>query len=84
MSKDAKRLWDQRSFDEKVDFLKLLLSNPKLDGLNIEYALKKPFQNIVNLCENQNGGQRRNRTADTRIFSPLLYRLSYLAIQEVK
>lgn len=26
-----------------------------------------------------NGGQRQNRTADTRIFSPLLYRLSYLA-----
>ena len=24
------------------------------------------------------GAQRRNRTADTRIFSPLLYRLSYL------
>ena len=28
-----------------------------------------------------NGGQGRNRTADTRIFSPLLYRLSYLAIR---
>jgi DNA invertase Pin-like site-specific DNA recombinase len=53
LSKDAKRLWDQRSFDEKVDFLKLLLSNPKLDGLNIEYDLKKPFQNIVNLHENK-------------------------------
>lgn len=26
-----------------------------------------------------NGGQGRNRTADTGIFSPLLYRLSYLA-----
>jgi hypothetical protein len=26
------------------------------------------------------GGQRRDRTADTRIFSPLLYQLSYLAI----
>ena len=25
------------------------------------------------------GGQRQNRTADTRIFSPLLYQLSYLA-----
>ena len=25
------------------------------------------------------GGQGRNRTADTRIFSPLLYQLSYLA-----
>lgn len=29
-----------------------------------------------------NGGQRQDRTADTRIFSPLLYRLSYLAIGE--
>ena len=27
-----------------------------------------------------NGGQGRDRTADTRIFSPLLYQLSYLAI----
>ena len=27
-----------------------------------------------------NGGQGQNRTADTGIFSPLLYRLSYLAI----
>ncbi len=26
------------------------------------------------------GGQRRGRTADTRIFSPLLYQLSYLAL----
>ena len=26
------------------------------------------------------GGQRQNRTVDTRIFSPLLYQLSYLAI----
>jgi hypothetical protein len=30
--------------------------------------------------EKKGGGQRRNRTADTRIFSPLLYRLSYLAV----
>ena len=27
----------------------------------------------------KNGGQGRNRTADTGIFSPLLYQLSYLA-----
>ena len=26
------------------------------------------------------GGQAQNRTGDTRIFSPLLYRLSYLAV----
>ena len=29
------------------------------------------------------GGQGRNRTIDTRIFSPLLYQLSYLAAVEV-
>src|SRR5712671_2011649 len=28
-----------------------------------------------------NGGQGRNRTSDTRIFSPLLYQLSYLAVR---
>ena len=28
------------------------------------------------------GAQGRNRTVDTRIFSPLLYRLSYLGIVE--
>jgi hypothetical protein len=27
----------------------------------------------------ETGGQGRNRTTDTRIFSPLLYQLSYLA-----
>ncbi len=32
----------------------------------------------------ENGGQRRNRTADTWIFSPLLYRLSYLTIPRTK
>ena len=28
----------------------------------------------------KDGGQGRNRTTDTRIFSPLLYQLSYLAV----
>ncbi len=31
--------------------------------------------------DGERGGQGQNRTADTGIFSPLLYRLSYLAIQ---
>ena len=30
------------------------------------------------------GGQGRDRTGDTRIFSPLLYQLSYLATSAVK
>jgi hypothetical protein len=30
------------------------------------------------------GGQGRNRTTDTRIFSPLLYQLSYLAARKIR
>ena len=30
------------------------------------------------------GGETRNRTGDTRIFSPLLYQLSYLAVVKKK
>ena len=46
-------------------------------------AIKTP-QNFTALNSrnqlNKNGGQGRNRTTDTRIFSPLLYQLSYLAM----
>ena len=34
------------------------------------------FRNLLSL----NGGQGGSRTPDTRIFSPLLYQLSYLAL----
>lgn len=39
----------------------------------------KAAQNITTLEPLRYGGQRRDRTADTRIFNPLLYQLSYLA-----
>lgn len=32
------------------------------------------------MAERDDGAQGRNRTSDTRIFSPLLYQLSYLGI----
>ena len=45
-------------------------------------GLKKGSSSKVFKCLilfRKNGGQGRNRTTDTRIFSPLLYQLSYLA-----
>ena len=33
-------------------------------------------------CQKERSGEGRNRTADTGIFSPLLYQLSYLAGKE--
>ena len=43
-------------------------------------SLQKLTYNIL-ISQCVDGGQRRNRTADTRIFSPLLYQLSYLAMR---
>jgi hypothetical protein len=37
------------------------------------------LQGLVIALVEKSGGQGRDRTADTRIFSPLLYQLSYLA-----
>ena len=53
------------------------------NGLQINDATNKKavncsvLQSTANVCETING-QGRDRTADTRIFSPLLYLLSYL------
>ena len=41
---------------------------------------KRKSAPIGALLFNVDGGQGRNRTADTRIFSPLLYQLSYQAV----
>ena len=42
---------------------------------------KKRSLYIISKRNIKKDAQRRNRTADTRIFSPLLYRLSYLGIE---
>ena len=47
-------------------------------SLGVFVGLQLSFRNSL-----VNGGQRQNRTADTRIFNPLLYRLSYLASQRM-
>src|SRR5690606_12026006 len=36
---------------------------------------------LVEITEENNGAQGRIRTTDTRIFSPLLYQLSYLGVR---
>ena len=56
------------------------------NGLQINDATNKKtvncsvLQSTANVCETKNG-QGRDRTADTRIFSPLLYLLSYLPLK---
>lgn len=40
---DAKSLWKERSAYERIEFLKMILSNPTWDGVSVQYEMKKPF-----------------------------------------
>jgi hypothetical protein len=56
---------------------------PTLEGVASMYCSvgkKIPQACIDSAVGFQSGGWTRNRTADTRIFSPLLYQLSYPAV----
>ena len=54
------------------------LLEPGLSSL-YERQLRRPKSTITRIeTKSKNGAQRRNRTTDTGIFSPLLYQLSYL------
>jgi hypothetical protein len=70
---------------------------PKLTNLcNIRFSFGKSFGHrgtkkqrvALHPCKikasSLRGGSGRNRTADTGIFNPLLYRLSYRAISEFR
>jgi hypothetical protein len=50
---------------------------------DLPFARRRSTANLVPLYSLIVGAEERNRTADTRIFSPLLYRLSYLGIRDI-
>jgi len=54
LSIGAKSLWESRSNEEKVEFLKLINSNQWLDGTTIRFELKKPFAVLAEMARNQN------------------------------
>ncbi len=52
LGKSAKSLWKESTPEERRNLLDKLLSNPILDGLNIQFNLKKPFAVLVQMKEN--------------------------------
>ena len=50
---------------------------------NIPFARRRSAANLVLLYNLIVGAEERSRTADTRIFSPLLYHLSYLGFRDI-
>ncbi len=64
LATNAKLLWLSRSARERRDFLDKILSNPKLEGTNVRYTLRKPFLVIAKMTEN--GEWRPQRESNPR------------------
>jgi hypothetical protein len=60
LCKEAKSLYKTRSVLERADFIKRLVSNPRMNGVNVEYDIKKPFSLITRLY-NKTGGMTEIR-----------------------
>lgn len=58
LAKDAKRLWENRSDAEKVKLLEVILSNQRLNGVTVEYILKKPFYILSEMSRDLNWRRR--------------------------
>ena len=54
LAKDAKTLWVSRAPMERRMFLDKVLSNPVLNGANIEFTLRKPFAVLAEMAQNDN------------------------------
>ena len=54
LCKEAKSLYKTRSVAERADFIKKLVSNPRLNNGSIEFNLKKPFGVLAKLNRNEN------------------------------
>ena len=51
LAKNAKLLWKSRSAEERIEMLKMVLSNPVLDGPSLRYDLKKPFAVLAEMSQ---------------------------------
>ena|GEM_PF-570314 len=51
LAKNAKSLWNSASPRERLEFIKDILSNQRLDGLTVRYEMKKPFQILAQIKE---------------------------------
>lgn len=54
LCKEAKSLYLSRSAIERADLLKKLVSNPRVNGANIEFDLKKPFGILAEIAKSEN------------------------------
>ena len=78
---NPQKLWLHGQFEHKRAVLKLAFKDNIIYDRNNGVQTPEitlPFSMLQDFCNNKpkSGGLSRNRTTDTRIFSPLLYQLS--------
>ena len=49
LARDARSLLEQRTPEEKRDFLARLVCNPRLDGRSVRFDLRKPFEVLTKM-----------------------------------
>jgi hypothetical protein len=54
LAKNAKSIWSSVSATEKKKVLDMILSNPILDGVNVRFKIKKPFELLVQMASDIN------------------------------
>ena len=75
--------WSQTKCSAKLSHFPTMVRSKGFEPLTFWFVAKHSIQLSYERMETNskiNGGSEWNRTIDTRIFSPLLYRLSYRAI----
>jgi hypothetical protein len=71
LAKNAKRLWESRTPEDRRDLLKKLLSNPVLDGRSVRYDLRKPFRILAEMRESEQWRGGRDSLASAERYSVL-------------
>ncbi len=54
LAKNAKSLWKSMEVEERKELLNELLSNPVLNGVNIEFKIKRPFEILSQMASFKN------------------------------
>lgn len=60
LAKNAKSLWKSQTISERKELLNMVLSNPVLNGVNVEFNLKKPFDVLVEMKGNDKWRTRQD------------------------
>ncbi len=62
LAKNAKRLWEARTREERRDLLAKLLWNPVLEGRSVRFDLRKPFRILAEMRQSEDwrGGRDLN------------------------